>query len=457
MANRKSDPVPSGWRVDCHFPRRHVPFLATTQALGLACALAIVSMYDSNPEASTLSATAFRVAEKLYQLHYEEPGEGQIAAVAYTLPKHPGFTLVPGAIPVADQVELIKAVLQEYPDWPASTNHTVEYGPVVGIWSAAEHPDGLRFTSAKGRHEEGEGLTYDGGPLVVNEKPAGLVRSADTPTTHYSEAQGGVQIQSQRELGQAAVDVEMKAESGGDGADAAYDVGACCQNGGASCRDDGASCHGCGQPCRAEEGCRQEGEGGSQQHGSCAKRHAGETRVDESSSAHEGGTRVDGRSSIHAGETRVDESSSAHEGGTRVDGWSSRHEGEARVDGRSSSHAESIADLPHGPPSAPLQPSSSANLDPALPSYRPSSANLEPRGPPSGSGVSFEGCWSRHGPGPPSATLLRKLRWASLGPRYNWSKREYDMINPHRVQQTTQAHQSYQHPLSTSGSIAQSV
>lgn len=40
--------------------------------------------------------------------------------------------------------------------------------------------------------------------------------------------------------------------------------------------------------------------------------------------------------------------------------------------------------------------------------------------------------WSLHGKGPKAAVLLRKLRWASLGPPFNWTDRVYD----HHVEYT---------------------
>jgi alkylated DNA repair protein alkB family protein 1 len=40
--------------------------------------------------------------------------------------------------------------------------------------------------------------------------------------------------------------------------------------------------------------------------------------------------------------------------------------------------------------------------------------------------------WSAAGKGPKASMLLRKLRWASLGPPYNWSTRMYEPHMPHR-------------------------
>eukprot|EP00878_Enallax_costatus_P011814 GHUV01012334.1.p1 GENE.GHUV01012334.1~~GHUV01012334.1.p1 ORF type:complete len:346 (+),score=112.94 GHUV01012334.1:645-1682(+) len=45
---------------------------------------------------------------------------------------------------------------------------------------------------------------------------------------------------------------------------------------------------------------------------------------------------------------------------------------------------------------------------------------------------SCSSCWSPQGKGPKAAVLLRKLRWASLGPPFNWTGRVYD----HHVEHT---------------------
>lgn len=40
--------------------------------------------------------------------------------------------------------------------------------------------------------------------------------------------------------------------------------------------------------------------------------------------------------------------------------------------------------------------------------------------------------WAADGAGPPAATLLRKLRWAALGPPFDWTVREYLRQEAHR-------------------------
>ncbi len=45
---------------------------------------------------------------------------------------------------------------------------------------------------------------------------------------------------------------------------------------------------------------------------------------------------------------------------------------------------------------------------------------------------SFEECWSVDGVGPPARQLLHKLRWATLGPQFNWTERQYDFSVQYR-------------------------
>jgi alkylated DNA repair protein alkB family protein 1 len=39
--------------------------------------------------------------------------------------------------------------------------------------------------------------------------------------------------------------------------------------------------------------------------------------------------------------------------------------------------------------------------------------------------------WARGGPGPPAEQLLRKLRWCTLGPQFDWTERVYKERLPH--------------------------
>ncbi len=54
------------------------------------------------------------------------------------LPPHPtGLVYLPGALPPAQQLQLLHAALADYPQPPARTNHHRQYGPLPGLWRAA--------------------------------------------------------------------------------------------------------------------------------------------------------------------------------------------------------------------------------------------------------------------------------------------------------------------------------
>jgi alkylated DNA repair protein alkB family protein 1 len=42
-----------------------------------------------------------------------------------------------------------------------------------------------------------------------------------------------------------------------------------------------------------------------------------------------------------------------------------------------------------------------------------------------------DSCWEADGSGPPARQLLRKLRWVTLGPQFDWTARVYDGDVPH--------------------------
>lgn len=74
------------------------------------------------------------------------------------------------------------------------------------------------------------------------------------------------------------------------------------------------------------------------------------------------------------------------------------------------------------------KPCSGALYAPAVPAGPAASsgggkANPEPS--------AFEAVWSADGVGPAAAALLWKLRWLTVGPRYDWTARVYDFEGPH--------------------------
>ncbi len=61
---------------------------------------------------------------------------------SFTFPAHPGLLYLPTAIPASLQLYLISQALEQYPEPPARTNHWRAYGPLPGIFAAAQQ--GLR-------------------------------------------------------------------------------------------------------------------------------------------------------------------------------------------------------------------------------------------------------------------------------------------------------------------------
>ncbi|GFR42306.1 hypothetical protein Agub_g3206, partial [Astrephomene gubernaculifera] len=123
--------------------------------------------------------TAFRDAEKKYQLHRERkmkmkggklrPGKmitrptdmsdvldiqstSDVAmrvgltrhdvqgyeGPVYTFAAHPGLVFLPGALSSTQQQQLTAASLVDFPNPPARTNHELQYGPLPGLWRAAQ-------------------------------------------------------------------------------------------------------------------------------------------------------------------------------------------------------------------------------------------------------------------------------------------------------------------------------
>lgn len=120
--------------------------------------------------------TAFRVAEKQYQLHKQEQGKTsqgkrrargvvvlptdtsavvdptspsdyqrhQVTCVevdgqrAVLFARHPGLCVYPGALTAAQQLQIASDALRKFPDPPSCTNHTAHHGGVWGLWDAAQ-------------------------------------------------------------------------------------------------------------------------------------------------------------------------------------------------------------------------------------------------------------------------------------------------------------------------------
>jgi hypothetical protein len=62
----------------------------------------------------------------------------QPAAFVYTMPQHPGLLIVPRAVPPDAQLALAQSCVTQHCEPPARTNHYAEYGPLPGVWAAAQ-------------------------------------------------------------------------------------------------------------------------------------------------------------------------------------------------------------------------------------------------------------------------------------------------------------------------------
>lgn len=90
----------------------------------------------------------------------------------------------------------------------------------------------------------------------------------------------------------------------------------------------------------------------------------------------------------------------------------------------SSAQPAACDDAAAGQPSEAQQQQQEAAANSAAPPAHPAR--------PAADGRTFATCWAPDGVGPAAQQLLRKLRWVSLGPQFNWSSREYEGGRPHR-------------------------
>ena len=87
----------------------------------------------------------------------EDDARGAVRrAAVYALEGHPGFHVLPGAVPPAAAARLLGAALAEWPEPPARSNHHARYGAALsGLWAAAQRgrrlvPAGAADGSAPG-------------------------------------------------------------------------------------------------------------------------------------------------------------------------------------------------------------------------------------------------------------------------------------------------------------------
>ncbi|KAG2502196.1 hypothetical protein HYH03_000683 [Edaphochlamys debaryana] len=300
-----------------------------------------------------LDLTRTPAAEGL--VRHEVPG---VPGPVYTLERHPGLIVLPGALCPEQQSRLLAAALTDFCQPPARTNHHLQYGPLPGLWQAAEQ--GLRLNWRR----KDDPQANPGAPRRVGCE----LTPAQAPLVPHAAKQA------------PAAGVQRAPDS--DGACAAT----ACTNGCTAAGD------------QAPEPAQENGSGSRPDHpGTCGTRPA----AAEGEATAPGGSGP-GRPTRHGSEAGAgDQTHHGRYGGGDGDGGSSSGGGRSR---RSSCSSADIA--------ASLEPGAAEGEGPAAPS--------------------LEACWSGCGSGPPARQLVRKLRWATLGPQFLWSQRRYDFASNFR-------------------------
>ncbi|KAG2439598.1 hypothetical protein HXX76_004950 [Chlamydomonas incerta] len=292
----------------------------------------------------------------------------------YTFARHPGLVFLPAALPAEQQAALVCAALDDYSQPPARTNHTRMYGPLPGLWLAATQRLRLNWTR---RPEEAAAL---GGAaptrrVACEHRPPKPHRLPDCAP----QAPAAVSTEAPQRASDSAprgpVGVEHSLEA----------VGRCrshvpAQEARCSVPD----------PAQAQP----------QPHGAPAGGGEGPG---------------DGGNGCQGG---VEDERGAQEAGTACPGRS-RSRSRSRS-ARSSSGCSS----------------GSCGSGALLADFAAAAAEAGSRGQDGGeggcAGPSYEQCWSRDGLGPAAEQLLRKLRWATLGPQFDWTERQYDFAGAYR-------------------------
>ncbi|PNH06299.1 Alpha-ketoglutarate-dependent dioxygenase alkB [Tetrabaena socialis] len=383
-------------------------------------------MADDDDKPCGQAWTAFRAAEKKYALYREQKLRmkgGRLRAVAlvtrpldlsgvldlhtacagdtppgvtrhavpgcagpvFTFEHHPGLVFLPAAVPPPQQRQLLRAALHDYPQPPARTNHNAHFGPITGLWEAAQAARAGAGAAEAGLEAVVGGAAARGGggggplrlrwarrdgpaagppPCVgcehVPAAPRTCGAAADQHQHRHREQEEQQQLPLQPAEQLPATATGRRSQGHGGHGQPALGPGR-----------PGLGCTGAigGAGCGSGSGrCSHDGSGRSS--------HGGSGR-----SSHDGSC---GSSSSEALLEALKDGTGGARGMEGPGGGGAAEE--AGSGGRS-------------------------------------------RG---ASAPSFAECWSAEGPGPTAEQLLRKLRWATLGPQFDWSRRQYDMAAEHR-------------------------
>uniref|UniRef100_A0A7R9VE33 Fe2OG dioxygenase domain-containing protein n=1 Tax=Chlamydomonas euryale TaxID=1486919 RepID=A0A7R9VE33_9CHLO len=299
---------------------------------------------------------------------------------AYLLAGRPGFILIPGALPHGMQLSLMRTALEQMCEPPANTNHTARYGPLPGLWQAAQHNlhlsckasmDGSHGkpkldtrVDAVGAHTAGSGVTASKAVATASEAVA---------TTGEAMATANEAVATTSEAVATACETMTTANKA-----VASRVGVCACAAVDHLRTTLAVCGG-EQLARA-----------SYVRAGPAQRDRGMINVAGSEHAHD--------SAMPAFESP--ELEAAH---------ASRPDRPGIDDGRAAVECEQTQ------AHQATEPASAQVLEPA-PTRQCRAGRV----------------WVPGGPGPSARHLLRKLRWATLGPQFKWTARKYDLESEHR-------------------------
>ncbi|PNW82309.1 hypothetical protein CHLRE_06g278198v5 [Chlamydomonas reinhardtii] len=302
----------------------------------------------------------------------------------YTFAQHAGLVFLPAALPAQQQAALVAAALEDYCQPPARTNHTRLYGPLPGLWRAATERLRLNWTR---RVEEPAAPQTGAAPtrrVACERRPPKPHRLPDSTTSGAAAAAPTAPLQE-------AVGAAHHAAAG------TAQSQACAER----CRSHAAAqAPGCSAPepaAQAQSQPHTEPASCSGRPGADCNGYQGATGGEDGAAAGEADRTCRGRSRSRSRSRSIRSSSSCSSG--------SCASGALLADFAAAAAAGSRGGADEGE---------------------------EEDGGGGCAGPSYEQCWSRDGPGPAAEQLLRKLRWATLGPQFDWTERQYDFTGAYR-------------------------
>ncbi|KXZ45868.1 hypothetical protein GPECTOR_50g662 [Gonium pectorale] len=337
------------------------------------------------------------------------------------------LVFLPGALSPAAAAELTAAALTDYPQPPARTNHSLQYGPIAGLWEAAQRGLRLRWQRLDDPH------TGPSRRVGCEHRPPKPHRFPDSRGAEGDEQQRPQQEQPPQEAGSCS--------AGGGGAGTGADAGGCSSSAAPAVAEPRlavaaeTAAPACGGRCGGRCGGADDGAGG---------------RGEEATAGGSGGGCSGGRA-LRPGSGPAVEQPSAYGA-----------DGGGGDDGRAPQQQEGQQEQPDPGPASCGQGAGSwmegGLAGAGSPARGSGPAGRGPDGADDGSGAggrgvggarnsggggtgggcsggrvpSFDDCWSVDGPGPPAEQLLRKLRWATLGPQFDWTQRQYDFATPYK-------------------------